>query len=145
MADPTIIERQPEDASHGETVSNRRLWFEFAATVIAWHVLGVLEVVITWAACTHDEQFGGPSSHPAARALYFVAWAAVFGINLVAARMSYRSWRRLSDAPGLLCAEGRERKQFMSLAGLFISLTLGLGFVWLCLPLFILQMCARAR
>jgi len=59
--------------------------------------------------------------------------------------MSYRSWRTLSAVRDLLSAEGRERKEFMSLAGLFISLTLGVGMIWLCLPLFIVQMCARAR
>ena len=59
--------------------------------------------------------------------------------------MSYRSWRRLSGAAGLLSAEGRERKEFMSLCGLFISVTLGFGFVWMCIPLFMLQMCARTR
>jgi hypothetical protein len=59
--------------------------------------------------------------------------------------MAYRTWRKLSDAGGLLNAEGRERKEYMSLCGLFITFTLGCGFVWLCLPLFILQMCLRTR
>ena len=45
----------------------------------------------------------------------------------------------------MLLAEATERKEFMAWAGLFISFTLGVGIVWLCLPLFILQMCIRAR
>jgi hypothetical protein len=102
-------------------------------------------MLITWRACVHEEQFGGPSSHPGALALYFVMWIVLFGLVTFAGTMSYRSWRTLSGARKLLAAEGQERKEFMSLAGLFISLTLGVGMVWLCLPLFILQMCARAR
>jgi hypothetical protein len=58
---------------------------------------------------------------------------------------AYRSWRALSGEQELLRAEGRERREFMSLSGLFISVTLGFGFLWMCLPLFLLQMCARAR
>ena len=33
----------------------------------------------------------------------------------------------------------------MALAGIFVSATLGLGIVWLGLPLFIIDLCVRAR
>jgi len=145
MSDMTSTQPQYEHTSPPPEVSERRLWFEFMGTIIAWHILGILEVVITWVGCNHQEQLGGPSPHPAAHALYFVAWTSIFAVALMAGRMSYRSWRRLSETTELLNAEGRERKQFMSLAGLFVSLTLGFGFLWLSLPLFILQMCARTR
>jgi hypothetical protein len=136
---------QPEAASGPETISNSRLWFEFAASATAWLCLGCLDMVIAWRACVHQEQFGGPSSHPVARILYFVLWIALFALASLAGSMSYRTWRTLSGAGGLLSAEGRERKEFMSLCGLFISVTLGFGFVWMCVPLFMLQMCARTR
>lgn len=136
---------QSEAASSPQTIPNSRLWFEFAASAIAWLCLGSLDVVVIWRACVHQEQFGAPSSHPGARLLHFVLWIALFGIAAMAGSMSYRTWRTLSGANELLRAEGRERKEFMSLSGLFISVTLGIGFLWMCLPLFILQMCARAR
>lgn len=136
---------QPEAANSPEAISNRRLWFEFAASAIAWLCLGTFDVVIIWRACVHLEQFGAPSSHPGARILHFVLWITLFGIAAMAGSMSYRTWRALSGANELLRAEGRERKEFMSLSGLFISVSLGIGFLWMCLPLFILPMCARAR
>lgn len=125
--------------------SDRRLWFQFAAAAIAWHVLCASDMMILWGACVHQEQFGGPSSHPGAFILFFVLWFVLFGLAALAGLMSYRSWRRLSGSSELLRAEGRDRKEFMSLAGLFVSVTLGAGFIWLCLPLFILEMCARTR
>ncbi|MDQ6732987.1 MAG: hypothetical protein M3Z35_02550 [Nitrospirota bacterium] len=136
---------QPEATGNSAGIPNSRLWFEVAGSGVAWFGLGLADMVITWRACVHEEQFGGPSSHPGALVLYFVMWIVLFGLATFAGTMSYRSWRTLSGVRELLSAEGRERKEFMSLAGLFISLTLGIGMVWLCLPLFILQMCARAR
>lgn len=136
---------QPQATGNPEEISNRRVWFEFAASAASWIFLGIFESVIAWRACVHQEQFGGPSSHLGARILYFLLWIASFGLALLAGSMSYRTWRRLCGASDLLCAEGRERKEFMSLSGLFISVTLGIGFLWMCLPLFMLQMCARAR
>jgi hypothetical protein len=77
--------------------------------------------------------------------LYFVMWFALAGLALLGGWMSYRSWRMLSETSDLLYAEGRERKEFMSQAGFFISLTLGIGMLWLSLPLFLIEMCARTR
>jgi hypothetical protein len=136
---------QEQAAGNPEGSSDRRMWFEFAASAASWIFLGISESVIAWRACVHQEQFGGPSSHPAARILYFLLWIASFGLALLAGGMSYRTWRKLCGASDLLRAEGRERKEFMSLSGLFISITLGIGFLWMCLPLFMLQMCARTR
>ena len=126
-------------------IQNRRLWFQVAGSGIAWFALGFADIVITWGACVHEEQFGAPSSHPGARILYFVMWLVLAALALLAGWMSYRSWRSLSDRSDLLYAEGRERKEFMSQAGFFISLTLGIGIVWLSLPLFLIEMCARMR
>jgi hypothetical protein len=136
---------KPEAAANTATIQNRRLWFQVAASGVAWFGLSLADIVITWRACVHEEQFGGPSSHPGARVLYFVMWFVLFGLALLAGTMSYRSWRALSGASDLLYAEGRERKEFMSQAGFFISLTLGIGILWLAVPLFLIAMCARTR
>ena len=128
-----------------EEHGNFRLWFEFGTSLISWLCLGLLNSVVLWRACVHQEQSGAPSAHPGARILFFVLWAALFGLTALTGTMSYRSWRNLSGASELLRAEGRERKEYMSLCGLFISVTLGIGFLWLCLPLFMVQMCLRTR
>lgn len=128
-----------------ETVPNSRLWFGVGASVWAWFGVGLSDMFITWQACLHQEDFGGPSAHPGARVLFFVFTFLLMGLAAVAGTMSYRDWRKLSGASEVLRAEATERKAFMAWAGLFISFTLGVGIVWLCLPLFILQMCIRAR
>ena len=136
---------QIEVAHDPAPIPNRRLWFQVAGSGIAWFSLGLADIVITWRACVHEEQFGGPSSHPGARVLYFVMWFLLAALALLAGWMSYRSWRSLSEKSDLLYAEGREREEFMSQAGFFISLTLGIGILWLSLPLFLIEMCARTR
>ncbi len=126
-------------------VPTRRLWFEVAGSCVAWFALGFADIVITWRACVHEEQFGGPSSHPGAIVLYILMWILLFGLALLAGWMSLQSWRKLAVTTDLLRSEGRERKEFMSQAGFFISLTLGIGIVWLCLPVIIIEMCERIR
>lgn len=126
-------------------IQNRRLWFQVAGSGVAWFALVLMDVLITWRACVHEEQFGLAVAHPGARVLYFASWVVLAALALLVGWMSYRSWRLLSGSGDLLYAEGRERKEFMSQAGFFISLTLGIGIVWLSLPLFLVEMCARTR
>lgn len=128
-----------------DAVPTRRLWFGVGASVWAWFGVGLSDMFITWQACEHEEQFGGASAHPGARVIFFVFTFLLLGVAAVAGAMSYSDWHRLSGLKALLHAEATERKEFMAWAGLFISFTLGVGIVWLCLPLFIIQMCLRAR
>lgn len=126
-------------------VPDRRLWFGVVASALAWFGLGLADMFITWRACVHEEQFGGPSSHPAARVLYWVAGFSLLSLAAVAGTVSYRAWHKISGLTSLLNADANDRDEFMALAGLFISATLGVGIVWLCLPLFIIEMCMRVR
>lgn len=131
--------------SRDDTASADTNWFGVAGSVFAWFALGLGDMFITWRACVNAGQFGGPSSHPAARIMYFVITFTLFGVAVVAGTGCYQNWKRLTGLAKLSQAEGRERDEFMALAGMFMSLTLGAGIVWLCIPLFILQMCIRAR
>ena len=128
-----------------EMVPPRRLWFGVVASTVAWFGLGIADMFITWLACVHQEQFGGPSYHPAARVLYIASGVCLLGLTAIAGFVSYRNWHRLAGVTRLLSAEAYDREEFMALAGLFISVTLGAGLVWLCLPLFIIEMCMRVR
>ncbi len=102
-------------------------------------------MLISWRACLHEEQFGGPSAHPGALILFFVVTGLLFAATVLVGFMSYRTWQKLSSVTKLLDAEGRERSEFMSLAGLFVSVTLGAGIIWFCVPLFVIKMCVRWR
>lgn len=126
-------------------VTSGRLWFGLAASAFAWFGLGVAEMFITWRACLHNEQFGNASAHPGSLAAAFAVSGFLIAVAAVAGFLSYRSWRKLSGQPRLYEAEGRGRKEYMALLGVFVSLTLGAGMVWMLLPLFILKLCARVR
>jgi hypothetical protein len=108
---------------------------------MAWASLGIADVLITGRACLHAP----PSQAAAVQPLYFVVAGLLFCLTLLAGFLSYRNWSRLSGLTALLQAEGRERSEFLSLAGLYISFTLGAGIVWLGMPLFFLAMCVRTR
>ena len=120
-------------------------WFGVAASAVAWVALGVGNILITWQVCLQAELFGGPGNSPNARILYFVITLILIGLAMMAGISSYRNWKAFSDRRALLAAEGRERTEFIALAGLFMSFTLGFGMLWFCLPLFVIQMCLRAR
>lgn len=145
MENSSIGNWQPDASDHSPLIANRRLWFQVAGSGVAWFGLGLADMFISWLACVHEEQYGGPSFHPAAHILFLVVSVLLFGVALLTGIMSYRSWRMLSGTGALIQAEATDRREFMSLAGFFISLTLGCGIVWLSMPLFIFQMCARAR
>ena len=134
-----------EDTTRLDSVRPGRLWFGFAASAAAWTGLGIADILITWKACLHQEQFGGPSAHPGMRTLSFVITLLLLGTAIAAGTMSYRNWRRLSGEVRLWDAEGQGRQEFMALIGVFMSLTLGIGILWLGLPLLIIELCVRTR
>jgi hypothetical protein len=126
-------------------VPTRTLWFGVAASVAAWFGLYLADILITWLTCPQRDQLGGPSPDPAVRLLYLAFTVVLLALATVTGTISYRNWRRLSGIKALLAAEAFERKEFMALAGLFISFTLGVGIVWLGIPLFMIQLCLRTR
>jgi hypothetical protein len=134
-----------EATTRTDHISPGRLWFGVAASAAAWFVLGLVDILLTWAACLHGDQLGGASSHPGILLLTLVITIVLFAIILASGLVSYRNWRRLSADPGLESAEGRGREEFMALLGIFVSLTLGFSVIWLALPLFILDLCVRTR
>lgn len=126
-------------------VPERRLWFGFATAACAWVTLGCVDILIAWRACTFQEGNGIPPSHQPVRVA--IAALAVFfwGIAVGAGVTSYRNWRRLSSEPHLLATQAVDRQEFMALLGVIVSVTLGMGMVWLALPPFFLDLCWRAR
>ncbi len=144
MSADFAVERRNE-VEGGRAVPPLRLWFGLAASAIAWASLGVLDIVITWRTCVHQEAFGGPSEHPAARVLYIALAVATILLVLVAGTTSYYNWRALSQQASFLHAKASDRMEFMALLGVFVSITLGMGVLWLSIPPFLLQFCGRAK
>lgn len=127
------------------TVPARRLWFGFVTSVVAWVTLGFLDILIVWRACTAQQGFGIPDPHPLVRILIAVVALVLLAITITAGVFSYRNWRALSLQPSLLDAQAVERREFMALLGVIISITLGMGIVWLTLPPLFLDLCWRAK
>lgn len=128
-----------------QKVSPTRLWFGFSAAGFAWLGLGISDVLITWRECIHEEAFGGASTHPGLHTLNIALFALLLAIAAVAGIMSYLNWRKLAGEVKLLEAEGRGRREYLALIGVFISITLGMGMIWLGIPILILSLCVRIR
>ncbi|MGC2448679.1 MAG: hypothetical protein WA477_13620 [Candidatus Sulfotelmatobacter sp.] len=126
-------------------ISPGRLWFGFAGSAAAWIGLGLADLLITWQACLGQEQYGGGRLEPGFKLLYLVVTLALLIMAIVAGGVSLRNWRKLSGDRHLADAEGRGREEYMALIGVFISLTLGIGIIWLGLPIAMIELCVRAR
>src|SRR5487761_1223942 len=126
-------------------VSPARLWFGFSAAAFARLGLGISDVLITWRECIHEEAFGGASTHTGLHTLNIVMFFLLLGIAITAGVMSYRNWRRLAGEVKLLHAEGTGSREYLALIGVFISITLGMGMIWLGIPVLILSLCVRIR
>jgi hypothetical protein len=134
-----------EESVQRTDISPGRLWFGLAASAVAWASLGCIDVLITWRACVHHDQPDYGSPHPWARALYIVVAVILFCTVLIAGTMSYRNWRALSQQREILQASATERREFMALLGVFVSITLGMGVLWLSIPPLWLEFCVRAK
>lgn len=137
MVTPETTERKP--------VEPRRLWFGLTAPAIAWVTLGIADVVVEWRMCM---RYGSPlaaGGNDLGRALCVGLAILLLSLGLVAGATSYRNWRRLSQEQKLLDALGTDRREFMALMGLFVSLTLGMGMFWLLLTPLLITVCERAK
>jgi hypothetical protein len=126
------------------TVTSRRLWFGLLTTAIAWVSLGCIDILINWRACTHQEDYGIPPAQYGPRVLIGGIAVLLLIISFIAGLTSYRNWRHLSQQ-SLLEGEAVERHQFMAYIGVIISITLGMGILWLAIPPLFLDICWRAR
>ena len=127
-------------------ISPRKLWFGCIATALAWTGLGWLDILITWRACQHQENFGlAGGAHPYIRLLYSLFAVALLIISIWSGVVSYRNWHLLSAQKDFLESLGVERQEFMAVLGVIITVTLGMGIVWLALPPIFLDICWRAR
>lgn len=126
-------------------VQPSRLWFGFAVPAVAWVALGCLDILITWRACMHQEDFGIPNPHPGVRVVFFVLALLLLALTIGAGVVSYRNFRDLSGRRQLLESHAVERREFMAMLGVIISVTLGVGIIWLALPPLFLDLCWRAR
>lgn len=135
-----IEENNPE-----QNVSPAKLWFGTITAAVSWTLLGCIDILINWRACQHQERFGIPPNALGARVLIGCLAVFLLVIVVIAGVTSYRNWRRLTPNPELLKTHAVERREYMAIGGLIMTVTLGIGIVWLALPPIFLDICWRAR
>lgn len=134
-----------EVKAESELVPSRRLWFGLAASAVAWVLLGCLDICINWRACTHQLDYGIPSPHPQVRMLISALALVLLLVAITAGITSYRNWRALSVHKDILATDAVERREFIAVIGVIVSVTMGAGILWLSIPPFFLDICWRSR
>lgn len=133
--------------ANGQVVHVRpvRLWFGFATAAFTWIALGCLDIFITFAVCGRDDQFGIPGNHADMRIVSFALAVFLLAVAFSAGVISYRNWRDLSADQSLLETQAVDRREFMAFLGVVVSITLGMGIIWLALPPLFVESCWRAK
>lgn len=134
-----------EYLSSNERAVTRSFWFGVGGSAVSWIMLGCADLFITFVACTHQEDFGIAGPHPNITFLFAVVTLALMGTTIAAGVLSYRNWRRFSARPNVLDTLAVEHHEFLALIGVIVSVTLGMGILWLALPPLFLDICWRAR
>ncbi|HTW63571.1 MAG TPA: hypothetical protein VME17_03100 [Bryobacteraceae bacterium] len=133
------------DPSNSTPLNQPRLWFGSATGACCWLGLLTADLLLAWKTCR--ELPNGLDTPPLGWAIYLFAavTVALLAVTIVSGLVSYRNFRRLSPNASLWHSEATGREEFMALAGVFVSVVLGIGIVWLSLPLMLLRLCMRAR
>jgi hypothetical protein len=102
----------------------KEMWFGFLGSVVAWLVLGCVDIAIVWRACQHQEDFGIPSEHSAVSVVLFAVALIFLGITVGAGILSYHNFRKLSEQRRMLDSPAVPRGEFMAVVGVILSVTL---------------------
>jgi heme/copper-type cytochrome/quinol oxidase subunit 2 len=134
-----------ETENSNATISPARLWFGTITAAVSWALLGCIDILINWRACQHQDRYGIPPHVIGPRILIGCIALVLLAIVLIAGVISYRNWQRLTPQPDLLRTHAVERREYMAFLGLIMTVTMGMGIVWLALPPIFLNICWRAR
>lgn len=128
-----------------QPVSRGRQWFSVWAAGAGWIVLGFASMIITWQACLRHEELGGASSHPGLLAVNMIVFFGLLGTAVWAGILAYKAWRRRSKDKSFIGSEAEDRHEYMALIGVLMTVVMGIGLVWMALPLWMISLCVRTR
>jgi hypothetical protein len=128
-----------------EPISERRLWFGFSTSAIAWSIAFLVDVMLSWQACMGGEAGSSIFTRTWMEIVLGCVTFGLLGISILAGIISYRNWEKLTHESDVFHGEGRARRQFMGIAGVIITITLGAGMVWASVPIYVLSICMRWR
>lgn len=135
----------PSSESHPQPVRPPKLWFGLATSAVAWLALGFIDLMIVWQVCAYAPEYGVARAHDAARWASGIIGLFLFAIALTAGITSYRNWRAISADSNILEAKASDRREYMAVVGVLITLTLGAGIIFLAIPPLIVDYCVRVR
>lgn len=138
MANSEMSPPQPD-------IPHRRMWFGTAGAAVAWVTLGVMDILINWRACQHQEDFGLAPAQIGARILIGALGALMLLIALACGWTAYRNWRAVSRQKSPVNAPAVQRPEYMAVVGMIVTVTMGMGIVWLTLTPIFLTICWRAK
>lgn len=134
-----------ETSPERPVVSRGRQWFALWGAPVAWLVLFFANIVITWQACLHHEQLGGASSHAGLLILNMVIFFVLLATAVLAGVLAYRAWRKRTRSGAFFSAEAEDRHEYMAMIGVLMTIAMGVGIIWLGIPLWIISLCVRTR
>lgn len=136
----------PDRTDNNETPAPKqsRLWFGLTGSATAWMLLLIIDLILAWKMCS--EQPNGFDEVTVGWIVYLMGAVTVvmFAITIYAGVMSFRDFERVSNV-SIKRSEGTGREEFMALGGVFLSICMSLGILWLGLPFLVLHICTRAR
>ena len=134
-----------ETTSRPQEVSRIRQWFSLWGAVCCWIGFSIADVILTWRECIFREQYPGVNGQPALLALNIALFLLLLAAALLAGFLSYRTWRRLHGPGSFINSESTGRQEYMAMVGVLITTTMGVGIIWLGIPLWIITLCVRTR
>lgn len=131
-------------ANTSAVVSSGRLWYGTVGVAAIWFFIEMADVALVWEWCWGGLRGTSVFSEPGIRILLGIITFVSLAAATVAAVMAFRDWRTLSGGNDRFAdSEARERREFMSYVGVFVSVSLGVGILWFVLPIYILAGCVR--
>lgn len=129
---------------HTRRLPQGRLWFGTAAGAAAWAVHGLTMYVLVGEACKDGSGDWGALSELEMRWLLGGITIGLLAVAVTALALSFRNWRALAHRP-FTDALGRDREEFMALAGVFAGACFVAGIVWAGLGPLLLDVCVTAK
>ena len=133
------------EAETRQPVSSKRLWFGFAGAACAWVIAGLADVLLAWQVCMGGESGSLVFTQTGIRIVLGIITLAFLAVGVIAGVISFRNWRKLSQDPHFVEAEGRGRKEYMAIFGVIVSATMVMGMIWFTIPIYILSVCQRVH
>lgn len=134
-----------EDLPPKHEVGEKKLMFGTIGAAVAWVSLGCIDILINWRACQHQEMYGIPPAETGARILIGCVGIALLLVTVLAGYMNYSHWRKLTRSDKPLHDLGVRRSDYMTIVGMVVTATMGMGVFWLTLTPIFLEICWRAR